>query len=389
MAISFLTASESHTGTTGSTNAASFTFPHASSGTPKGVVVFVHQHTTVTDYCTGVTYGGTAMTSLGTIVTDAAGELGSAKAYFLGASVPTGTQDVVVSRTNNATVMYASCMTFGADGNTTSTAGYTTQGGDVSAWTGLSVNDGSPGSNSVRVMGLYTGANTPPTAGTGTTRPTAIDFGNYGCAMFYQTTPSQGSFTVATSSVTDDMAAIAFAVIDSINDLLAQDLESATNVSQPVIGQTHALLAQDLESVSNVSTPTAANLAGSHDLLAQDLQSATSVSTPVMGVIRNLLAQDLQSATSVSTPVVGQKHNLLAQDLQSATSVSTPVLGVIWQAPTITSINPTTGVFAGGTAVTITGTGFQAGATVKFDGVLATSVVVVNDTTITCVTPAF
>jgi hypothetical protein len=56
-------------------------------------------------------------------------------------------------------------------------------------------------------------------------------------------------------------------------------------------------------------------------------------------------------------------------------------------AATVTSITPATGTTAGGTAVTIKGTNF-AGATGVTIGVAATSVVVVNDTTITCVTGA-
>lgn len=54
---------------------------------------------------------------------------------------------------------------------------------------------------------------------------------------------------------------------------------------------------------------------------------------------------------------------------------------------TVTSITPATGPQAGGTAVTIRGTNFS-GATGVTIGVAATSVVVVNDTTITCVTGA-
>jgi hypothetical protein len=57
-------------------------------------------------------------------------------------------------------------------------------------------------------------------------------------------------------------------------------------------------------------------------------------------------------------------------------------------APTVTSISPNSGATAGGTAVTITGTGFQSGATVQFDTASATSVVFVNATTLTAVTPA-
>jgi IPT/TIG domain len=57
-------------------------------------------------------------------------------------------------------------------------------------------------------------------------------------------------------------------------------------------------------------------------------------------------------------------------------------------APTLTAIAPTTGTFAGGTAVTLTGSGFLAGAAVTFDGVAATGIVVVSATQITATTPA-
>ncbi len=61
-------------------------------------------------------------------------------------------------------------------------------------------------------------------------------------------------------------------------------------------------------------------------------------------------------------------------------------------APTVTSAAPTAGAgtipAAGGTAVTILGTKFQLGATVLFDTTPATSVVVVDQNTITCVSPA-
>ena len=51
-------------------------------------------------------------------------------------------------------------------------------------------------------------------------------------------------------------------------------------------------------------------------------------------------------------------------------------------------MTPNSGSTAGGTAVTITGTNFAAGATVTFGSTAATNVVVVNSTTITATTPA-
>ena len=54
--------------------------------------------------------------------------------------------------------------------------------------------------------------------------------------------------------------------------------------------------------------------------------------------------------------------------------------------PTVTGVSPSAGPLAGGTAITITGTNFLSGATVSVGGAAATSVVVVNATTITAVT---
>ena len=57
-------------------------------------------------------------------------------------------------------------------------------------------------------------------------------------------------------------------------------------------------------------------------------------------------------------------------------------------APTLTSVSPTSGPTAGGTTITLTGTGFVSGATVRVGGTSATSVTVVSGTQITARTPA-
>lgn len=62
--------------------------------------------------------------------------------------------------------------------------------------------------------------------------------------------------------------------------------------------------------------------------------------------------------------------------------------GILKAAPTIVELDNTGGTEAGGTEVEITGTGFQPGAQVTFDGNFATDCVVTSPTTITCLTPA-
>jgi len=56
--------------------------------------------------------------------------------------------------------------------------------------------------------------------------------------------------------------------------------------------------------------------------------------------------------------------------------------------PAVQSVTPATGLAAGGTAVTISGTGFTGATAVTFGGTAATAVVVVNANTITATSPA-
>jgi hypothetical protein len=91
----------------------------------------------------------------------------------------------------------------------------------------------------------------------------------------------------------------------------------------------------------------------------------------------------------------------LSNDLSTWTTVLTQSgLTTGWTADTVrkftltlpsivvTSLSPNTGLVGGGTAVTITGSGFTGSTGVLFGASSATSVIVVNDTTITCDTPA-
>jgi hypothetical protein len=58
------------------------------------------------------------------------------------------------------------------------------------------------------------------------------------------------------------------------------------------------------------------------------------------------------------------------------------------QAPTIAGLSPTSGPAAGGTSVTITGTGFTGATVVDFGTTAATDLAVVNNITITADSPA-
>jgi IPT/TIG domain/NHL repeat/GYF domain 2 len=70
----------------------------------------------------------------------------------------------------------------------------------------------------------------------------------------------------------------------------------------------------------------------------------------------------------------------------SGTSIT--FVSLVATGPTISAVTPASGTLAGGTAVTITGTNFNFGASVTIGGTAATSVIVVSSTQITATTPA-
>src|SRR3990167_386955 len=143
--------SESHTGTTGSASEATLSCSHVPVGTPKGIVVFTFCNASA-DITTAVTHGGGSMTAVPSgVAADTATEAGTCKAWFLGSSVPTGTQTVEVTRTNNATTIYAVAVSVQSDGNTEVT-GVTLQQ-ENQAPAEANIDDGSPGKKSLRLAG--------------------------------------------------------------------------------------------------------------------------------------------------------------------------------------------------------------------------------------------
>ena len=77
----------------------------------------------------------------------------------------------------------------------------------------------------------------------------------------------------------------------------------------------------------------------------------------------------------------------LDENLDPVTTKTVKII-VAASAPTVTSISPSSGLTAGGTSVTITGTNFTGATGVTIGGAAATGVTVVNATTITATTPA-
>lgn len=219
MAVAHSATSESHTGTTGSTNQASFSWTHTQTGTPQGVVVFVHVMNSATDTVTSVTYGGTALTRVsGGAAVDSANEPGRTDLFFLGNGLASGNQTIVVNRTNNANIMYASAATVTAANETEVTGIILLQGDGTMAE--QSVDDGSIGTNSVRYAAAFSGLNAVPTVGANSTSLQSIDIGNQTAALVRETTAGQGARLVGFTTASDDRAAVHVAVRERIKRLV-------------------------------------------------------------------------------------------------------------------------------------------------------------------------
>ena len=97
------------------------------------------------------------------------------------------------------------------------------------------------------------------------------------------------------------------------------------------------------------------------------------------------------SSTSITctTPPAPSARAAWVRATNSDTNSGGLSRGYTYQAaPTVTSVTPSSGVTAGGTAVTITGTGFLSGVRVRFGGTLCTDLVLLSSTSITCTIPA-
>ena len=202
---------------------ASFNIGTLGTGARAGIV-FVATHGTG-DLITGVTWNGVAMTRLYRAA-DTDTEPGSVVAYFLD-NVTNGT--ITVSRTNNAVVTVGYAASISAAGLTTASQTITrvsstqnTNADTSTTGTGASgevaVDDGSPGTNSMRFAAAYSGAATPPLQGTNSTNLQVLDSTALGSRFVRETTAGQGSRNVGfATGTTDDWALVAVAVSEAVN----------------------------------------------------------------------------------------------------------------------------------------------------------------------------
>lgn len=219
--------------------------------------------------------------------------------------------------------------------------------------------------------GPLTGGNTVTIAGTGLTGATSVTFG--GTAGTAVTVGSDTSLTVTApahvAGVVDIVVTTPFG--SSVNT--AADNYTYSNAPF-VLG------------VSPATGPTAGGTVVT--ITGTGFTGATAVTFGGTAATSFIVTSSTQITATAPAHAAGTVNVVVTGPDGSSPTGGTGDDFVYGSAPVITSINPASGPIAGGTLVTITGTGFTGVTAVKFGATAATSFTVVSDTQITAASPA-
>lgn len=186
------------------------TWQHTPFTAPQGAILLTMTSNNI-DQISTATYGGVTMTEQ-TSAVDTIGEAVRITLFFLGAGLPSGEQTVQINRTATTLTVYGYLLTVTASGDVELADLQLIQGdGTLDE---MAVDDGTPGTDSLRCMALFSGLDSLPALGPNTIAYHYRDNGTtshlFGCGK-----PDQGSRPVGfVSGVTDDRAGYVFAVRD-------------------------------------------------------------------------------------------------------------------------------------------------------------------------------
>jgi hypothetical protein len=189
---------------------------HTPVGTPRAILVYIIQSGDGVDQVGACTYGGTAMTEVtGSPVLKTTGEAAATYAYFLGASVATGAQDVSCSATtNDPKRMRIVSITGAADMevvDSDSAAFNSDSATDPTATLSLS------GRTSFASIGFFSGGDSTAayTQFAGWTARDETDPGVSGLGVYTYDTVSTADVSAGVTQTTEDIVGIAVAVAET------------------------------------------------------------------------------------------------------------------------------------------------------------------------------
>ena len=185
----------------------------------------------------------------------------------------------------------------------------------------------------------------------------------------------------------DDYTNTAPTVPDDGSDLLVTTVAPSTNYQMAV---TYSATPPTFSSI----TPNNGTTSGGTSFSIGGTNFATGATVTIGGVPATGVAVPLSTVITGDTgphPAVGVV-DVVVTNSDGGSVTGTGAFTYTAGAPTALSVSPPTGTTGGGSSASISGSGFASGGSpansVTFGGVAATSVVVISDSLITCLTPA-
>ncbi|MCI0342714.1 MAG: IPT/TIG domain-containing protein [Planctomycetales bacterium] len=336
------------------------TNPDAQSATAAGGFTYIGPSPTVTSLnpTSGTVLGGTTVTITGTNFASGATVLFGSNLATV--STVTATQIVVISPAGSAI------------GPTTVTV--TNPGGGSGSLTN--------GYNYLGSPPTITGINPATGASTGGTTVTIT-----GTNFYPGATVTFGSVVATPSSITSTQIVV---TTPSVSPALGPTNVTVTNTDgQSVTSAGGFNFLGPAPGFTSVTPTTGPNTGGTTVTISGTnfFAGATVTIGGAAATVSTISSTQIVATTGSVAPSVGPS-NVVVTNVDGQSATGTGVFTYTGPSPTVTSVSPNVGPTFGGQTVTVTGTNFVSGATVTFGGNLATSVTVVNSTTITCVTPA-
>ncbi len=201
------------------------------------------------------------------------------------------------------------------------------------------------------------------------------------------------NFTGATGVTIRSMAATSVAVISSTSLTCVTPAGTVGTASVVVTTPGGANAANSLfgyvpppPTVGGISPSTGSTLGGnSVTISGTSFTGAGSVTIGGVPVTNVTVVSDTSLTCITPAGSVGTASVLVTTP--SGSNADNSLFAYALKAPTVASLLPASGTSAGGTSVTLTGTYLTGTSGVTIGGVAATHVVVINDSTLTCITP--
>ncbi len=173
-----------------------------------------------------------------------------------------------------------------------------------------------------------------------------------------------------------DTPAVTLIVIDSLPDI--------TEPTQATLDVSPASLDFTLNATGDITITNASSASVTATNIAATIPAGSNLSIQSTTCAAELVVASSCIITFAATALEGPVDVTIAGD--NTNTVTVPI--TVSSGSTLTGITPASGSASGGTGVTLTGTGLTGATSVSFGGLAATSVNVVNSSTITAVTPA-